>query len=63
MVKESSLPTKANLPANTTKMVPKRTENQSEKSVAPVLEPETSVPNSNDAPETRSAQEEGMELR
>ncbi|KAF9663821.1 hypothetical protein SADUNF_Sadunf17G0091800 [Salix dunnii] len=58
VVKDSSLPNKVNLPANTTKLVPKRTENQSEKSVAPVLEPETSVPNSNDAPETRSAQEE-----
>lgn len=60
MVKENALPTKANLPANTTKMVPKRTENQSEKSVAPVLEPETSVPNSNDATESSSAHEEGM---
>ncbi|KAG5227030.1 G3BP protein [Salix suchowensis] len=58
VVKENSLPTKANLPANTTKIVPKRTENQSEKSVAPVLEPETSVPNSNDATESSSAHEE-----
>lgn len=58
VAKGSLLPIKVYLPANTTKMVPKRTENQSEKSVAPVLEPETSVPSSNDAPETSSAQEE-----
>jgi hypothetical protein len=60
VAKGSLLPIKVYLPANTTKMVPKRTENQSEKSVAPVLETETSVPSSNDAPETSSAQEEGM---
>lgn len=51
---------KVYVPANTAKVAPKQTENESVWSVAPAPEPEALVPSSNDTLESSTGQDEGM---